>query len=103
MQERRVLGSLIAALLLAGFASANAQGLLPNQQRIYVAVSDARTAKAAPRAMEAFHVWENGVVRPVVAAAPATENPAIIVIIHGFERSETLDARKALTSFVDAV
>lgn len=90
-------------MVVAGCASATAQALLPNQQRIYVAVGDAKVAKAAPRDAEAFHVWENGVVRPVVAAVPATEDPAIIVIIHGFERSETLDARKALTAFVDAI
>ena len=104
MQGRRIFGAVLAVVLLAGFATAKAQqGLPPNQHRIYVAVSDAKAAQAAPRNIESFHVWENGVVRPVVAAAPATEIPAIIVIIHGFERDETLDARKALTAFVDAV
>jgi hypothetical protein len=66
-------------------------------------VSDANATHAAPRSAEAFHVWENGVVRPVVAAAPATDDPAIVVIIHGFERDQTLDARKALTAFVDRI
>jgi len=102
MQGRRVVGTTLL-VVLAAFVAASAQGLLANQQRIYVAIGDGKTAKAAPRATEAFHVWENGVVRPVVAAAPASEIPAIVVIIHGFERDETLDARKALTAFVDAI
>lgn len=102
MQGRRVVGITVLAVL-AAFATAKAQGLLPNQHRIYVAISDAKTAKAAPRDAEAFHVWENGVVRPVVAAAPAKAPASIVLIIHGFERDETLDARKALTGFVDAI
>ena len=102
MQGRRVVGTTLL-VVLAAFVAASAQGLLANQQRIYVAIGDGKTAKAAPRATEAFHVWENGVVRPVVAAVPASEIPAIVVIIHGFERDETLDARKALTAFVDAI
>jgi hypothetical protein len=103
MQERRLVGSVLAAVFLAALASAGAQPLPPNQQRIYVAIADAKSAKAAPRDMEAFHVWESGVARPVVAASPATAAPSIVVIIHGFERDETLDARKALTAFVDAI
>jgi hypothetical protein len=104
MQGRRVVGlAFVVFALLAAFAAASAQGLLPNQHRIYVAISDGKTGKAASRDMEAFHVWENGVVRPVVAAAPAKTPASIVVIIHGFERDETLDARKALTAFVEAV
>lgn len=103
MQGRRVFVAVLAAVLLAAFASARAQELLPNQHRIYVAVADAKSAKAAPKDAEAFHVWENGAVRPVVGAKPATAPPSIIVIVHGFERDETLDARKALTAFVDAI
>ena len=105
MQGRRVFGALLATIAAVGaaIASANAQALLPNQQRIYVAVNDAKSAKGAPRDREAFHVWENGTVRPVVASVPATEPASIIVIIHGFERDETLDARKGLTAFVEAI
>ena len=102
MQGRRVFGAVLIALL-AAFASANAQGLLPNQYRIYVSVSDGTSAATTPRNLEDFHVWENTVSRKVVAAAPASATPSIIVIIHGFERDETLDARKALTAFVNAV
>ncbi len=65
MQGRRVVG-ITLLVVLAAFAAVKAQGLLANQQRIYVAISDGKTAKAAPRNTEAFHVWENGVVRPVV-------------------------------------
>jgi hypothetical protein len=105
MQERRVGGALVVILVLLGsaFAVVKAQGMQANQHRIYVAIGDSKTAKPAARDMEAFHVWENGVVRPVVAAAPAKTPASIVVIIHGFERDETLDARKALTAFVEAI
>ncbi len=102
MHARRVFGAVLTALL-AVFASAGAQGLLPHQYRIYVSVSDGKSASPTPRNIESFHVWENTVPRTVVAAAPASEMPSIVVIIHGFERDETLDARKALTAFVNAV
>ncbi len=81
-----------------------AQPLPPGQGRIYVAITDASGRVAPePRNPESFHVWEDGAVRPVVSAAPATEAPAIVVIIHGFSMSETGDARKALTAFVNTV
>lgn len=102
MQGRRVFGAVLFALV-GGVVSAGAQGLLANQQRIYVAIADGKGASTKPREVEAFKVWENTVPRTVVAAAPATEQPAIVVIIHGFERNETLDARKALTAFVDRI
>jgi hypothetical protein len=103
MRERRVFGAVLALVFLAALASSHAQPLPANQQRIYVAISDAKSAKAAPRDAEAFHVWESGISRAVVSAAPASTAPAMIVIIHGFERDETLDARKALTAFVNAI
>lgn len=102
MQGRRVFGAVLIATV-AAFSPAGAQGLQRNQHRIYVSVSDGKAASAAPREAESFRVWENTVARTVVAAVPATETPAIVVIIHGFERNETLDARKALSSFVDAI
>lgn len=102
MQGRRVFGAVLFALV-GGFVSAGAQGLLPNQHRIYVAIADGKGASTKARDAEAFRVWENTVPRTVVAAAPAAEPPSIVVIIHGFERDETLDARKALTAFVDRI
>lgn len=102
MRGRRLFG--VVLLTIAAAVSADgAQGLLPNQHRIYVSVAEGKSASQTRRDLEAFHVWENTVARPVVAASPASEKPSIIVIIHGFERDETLDARKALTGFVNAI
>lgn len=102
MEGRRVFGAVLLAVS-AAFSSPTAQGLQPNQHRIYVSVADGKSASQKTRDVEAFHVWENTVARPVVSASPASEKPSIIVIIHGFDRDETLDARKALTGFVNAV
>lgn len=102
MRGRRVFGAVLTAIVAAAVVT-GAQPLAPTQGRIYVAVTDNKGSKAAPRDMESFHVWENGASRPVVSASAAVEPPSIIVIIHGFERDETLDARKGLTAFVDAI
>ena len=103
MQGRRVFALVLATVVTAAVAAASAQVVQPKQGRIYITVTDNKGSKAAPRDAEAFHVWENGQVRPVVSATAATEPPAIVVIVHGFGRQETLDARKALTAFVDAI
>jgi hypothetical protein len=102
MRGRRVFGAVLTAMLAAVVITA-AQPLGPKQGRIYVTVTDNKGATAPPRDAESFHIWENGTSRTVVSAAPATEPPSVIVIIHGFERDETADARKALTAFVDAM
>jgi hypothetical protein len=102
MQERRVFGIFLIAALAAVVLSA-AQPLTSTQGRVYVSVTDNKGAKTSPRDAESFHIWENGASRSVVSAGAATEPPAIIVIIHGFERDETADARKALSTFVDAI
>lgn len=93
----------IIAAIVAVCASAGAQALLPNQDRIYVSVDDGSGGTPPTRSAESFHVWENGVSRTVASALPATETPSIVLIIHGFESSETADTRKALTAFVDTI
>lgn len=81
-----------------------AQPLQLGQGRIYLAITDATgRVVGGPRDAEAFHVWENEAVRPVVSATPAGEAPSIVVIVHGFSMAEAGDMRKALTAFVIAV
>lgn len=105
MRGRSVFGVMLAAGLVAAGAVtlAGPQALLPGQGRIYVSVLGDKGAAAKPRDVEAFHVWESGIERRVATASPASEPPSVVLIIHGFERDETADARKALTAFVDAL
>lgn len=92
------------AVVCAAVAVIAAQPLQSGQGRIYLAITDAagRLVTGA-RDAEAFRIWENDAVRPVVSAGPAIEAPSIVVIIHGFSMAEAGDARKALTAFVDTV
>ena len=102
VKASQVLRGIVATLLVCG-AVLSAQSLPPGQGRIYVAVNDATGRPAEPRDAEAFHVWENDVVRPVVSAGAATVPPSIVVIVHGFAIADAGDVRKALTGFVTQV
>lgn len=95
--------SLTAALLCGLVATTAAQPISPTEGRIYVAVADGKGAPVSPRESDAFYIWENATSRAVTTAVPATEAPAIVVIVHGFGREETLDARNALTQFLTVV
>jgi hypothetical protein len=98
-----LMGAWVVGAAVAVSASGLGQGLLPNQDRIYVSVVDGKDATPPARNVDAFKVWEGGLSRHVASATPATETPCIILIIHGFERDETHDTRKALTAFVDTI
>jgi len=88
---------------LSVVALSHAQSIPSDEGRIYVAVATSKGAAATPRTPDAFHVWENGASRPIVSAEPAAAPPSIVVIVHGFGRNETLDARQALTALVSTI
>lgn len=91
------------ALLVSTVALLHAQPIPATEGRIYVAVTNDKGVSVAKRDAEAFHVWENGASRPVVAAMPAPEPPSIVLIVHGFGRDEMLDIRQSLTAFIEGL
>jgi hypothetical protein len=99
--DRRVFLSavLVVAGLGAGLAARPA-GQSGAEAHVFIGIKD-----PAPATLTAngFRIWESGQARTVTAAAPATESPSVIVIVHGFGRQETGDARKALTGLVEAI
>lgn len=95
--------SLVAALCAAVVSTASAQPLPTGQGRVFVSVAPDKNSQARSLSADSFRIWEDGVVREVVSATPAPEPPAIVVIVDGFGRDQTLDARKTLTALVDTL
>jgi hypothetical protein len=88
--------------LVAALLGAPAARQAHEERQVFIAVEDPSGQPVTGKSADAFHIWEGGVIREVSKAAPATDAPSVVVIVHGLQSDDgTLDIRKGLVALVD--